>query len=153
MGIQKVQPDFAESEMRAAKMMLRLIHFDSLINNNNNNDNDDNDNNNNDNNNKEETAILVRQNLEKNGVDNLWGEEVTLENNGPFLTREVLEVCNQINECRDNTQKIKLKKMLQELAGSIPNLYNVIRYFKWSKTVCTWKYSEVTIIISISIIS
>lgn len=35
------------------------------------------------------------------------------------------------------------KRRLLEIAGSVERLYDIIRYYKWSNTVCTWRYPEV----------
>lgn len=70
---------------------------------------------------------------------------------GPKLTREVIDICDAIVEqsaadvsTSDSEEGLRaLKLRLQSAAGSVRAIYDVIRYFKWHKTACVWRYPEV----------
>lgn len=92
----------------------------------------------------------------------LWGEELLKESTGGKLSNEIIDLCDEIMaetgalaekrsdptcppiETEAAAKRVKsLKQRLQELAGSRSSLYDVIRYFKWYKTACVWRYPEV----------
>lgn len=153
--IQQMQPGFAESELRAAKAMLRLLNFD------------------------EELSSAAADDGEGDGDDShhdfpqshseddspdggnedtgggnsssppeeqmLWGRKVPNCPTYPKLGREVREVCHSILTARNPAQLTTEKRRLLEMAGSVERLYDIIRYYKWSNTLCTWRYPEVVL--------
>jgi hypothetical protein len=79
----------------------------------------------------------------------LWGRVVDFnENSYPKLNKEIVQLCQSITEAVSPAATTSLKKQLMEVSGSMERFYEVIRYFKWSKTFCTWLYSEAQLIIS-----
>lgn len=73
----------------------------------------------------------------------LWGKPILTETTGPLLTLEVIEICNAITESTYPAIVKMHKQRLQNLAGSVDRVYQIIRYYKWMKVLCTWKYPEV----------
>ncbi len=79
----------------------------------------------------------------------LWGRVVDFnENSYPKLNKEIVQLCQSITEAVSPAATTSLKKQLMEVSGSMERFYEVIRYFKWSKTFCTWLYSEAQLITS-----
>lgn len=73
----------------------------------------------------------------------LWGRVVDFnENSYPKLNKEIVQLCQSITEAVSPAATTALKKQLMEVSGSMERFYEVIRYFKWSKTFCTWLYGE-----------
>ena len=73
----------------------------------------------------------------------LWGHRVTRQPTMPKLSKDILDVCHAIVSA-PSAAAVKAEKMrLLDRAGSVQRLYEIVRYFKWSKTLCTWRYPEV----------
>jgi len=71
------------------------------------------------------------------GVQNVMGGDVRLSD-------EILGLCHEICASADNRPLCKsLRSKLLRLAGSSDVLENWVRWYKWSKVYCTWKYPEV----------
>ncbi|RYH19115.1 hypothetical protein EON65_26485 [archaeon] len=151
MEIRKHHSMFAEAELRAARMMLRMCYFDSLL--------------------FAKKKPGDGGDETKNGgggegsgeggedkdkdLPKLWNEPLlstvlsathppscyTI----PLLTPSLIELCNAIT---DSTQFPAIRKLqqqkLMDTCGSLDRCYEVIRYFKWSRMCCTWKYPEIT---------
>jgi myosin heavy subunit len=166
MDIREHNHHFAEAELRAAKMMLRLLQFDYqlypdlgsnrcmvftsgvasssskvLV----------------DASELPETVCdelppgvepsLMMGNNNNVHVKKLWGEPILAEPCPSKLSPEVIEICNAISEATYPAIAKMHKQRLQQMLsgkGSSDDLYAVIRYFKWTKTLCTWKFPEVT---------
>lgn len=155
--IRKHHPQFAESELRAARMLLRMLHFDQLLyphlasnqyvfNTKR----------------SESTEMVDASELDEHPAaesepltvsspstaTTLWGEPILAEPCPSKLTPEIMEVCNAISEASSNPAIAKLhKQRLQQLLtvrGASEEVFAAIRYYKWSRTVCTWKYPEIT---------
>lgn len=144
--IQQMQPGFAESELRAAKAMLRLLNFDAELNPIESDDttqdgvhchSDDCSQEGDSRNVSFEAPATVPE------EQMLWGRKVTPHPTYPKLGREVREVCYAILTARNPAQLNTEKRRLLEMSGSVERLYDIIRYYKWSNTLCTWKYPEV----------
>ena len=73
----------------------------------------------------------------------LWGRPVLSTPTYPKLGREVRTVCSSILSARNPAALSTEKRRLLEMAGSVERLYDIIRYYKWSHTLCTWRYPEV----------
>lgn len=135
------QMDFAETEMRSARMVLRLLHFDSCIN--------------------DGGAVTsdIPTSVSYDGLSGtpiseayhgsgaqeltcLWGIDVLKSPTGPKLTPEQIKFCNEIVEAPNASVGKTSKHRLQTECESISDVYDVVRYFKWTKVACTWKYPE-----------
>jgi myosin heavy subunit len=87
---------------------------------------------------------LVGNNSSSGGKPTLlWGKPILTEPTGPLLTLEIIEICNAITESSFPAIVKMHKQRLQQIAGSVDRVYQIIRYYKWMKVLCTWKYPEV----------
>lgn len=149
MEIRKHHSMFAEAELRAARMMLRMCYFDSLLfSKKKSGDGGD-------------ESKNASQDVGEGGEDKnkdlpkLWNEPLLSTvlsathppscYTVPLLTPTLIELCNAIT---DSTQFPAIRKLqqqkLMDICGSLDRCYEVIRYFKWSRMCCTWKYPEIT---------
>jgi len=127
-ALQEFQPDFAESELRAAKAMLRMLHFDREITN------------------PDSSVDTAPINSSSSSSSILWGRIVDFnENSYPKLNKEIVQLCQSITEAISPAATTTLKRQLIDVSGSMERFYEVVRYYKWSKTFCTWLYSEAQI--------
>lgn len=77
----------------------------------------------------------------------LWGEAILAEPCPSKLTPEIVEVCNAIAEATYPSIAKMHKQRLQQMLtvrGSSDEMFAAIRYYKWSRSLCTWKFPEVT---------
>mmetsp|Transcript_27478 Transcript_27478/g.37764 ORF Transcript_27478/g.37764 Transcript_27478/m.37764 type:complete len:1363 (-) Transcript_27478:153-4241(-) len=142
------QQSFADTELKAARFVLRLLHFESQFS-------------------PTEAAEgsdggVSRQLFAASSSSSSSGPEETSENSlwgcpllpcstGAKLTPEVTALCDAIVQqaalSEEDPQAAgslrALKQQLQAAAGSVRGIYATIRHFKWVKTACVWRYPEV----------
>lgn len=61
----------------------------------------------------------------------------------PRLSDEILSLCHDICSSSDSNLRKILQKRLLKLACSQERFEFYIRWYKWSKVYCTWKYPEI----------
>lgn len=158
--VRKNHSKFAESELRAARMMLRLMHFDQELyptsnttNGQNYHDAEDDKEAANGVGNHHHAMVDISElgddaggNDEKKTVEGalLWSCRTLSSPSGAKLTPELIEICNAITEATiPAIAKMHKQRLQQVIGGNIHQVYAVIRYYKWTKTICTWKYPEI----------
>ena len=151
--IRKQHSKYAECELRAARMMLKLLDMDEQlfpitnqshpdeVSHNFAHQDDDSD---------SDDGLYDIKDLKDNGNNAndsgalLWGRRVLTEPSGSKLTPEIIEICDCITDTTIPTIARKHKQRMQKIiGGSIHKVYACIRYYKWSKSLCTWKYPEI----------
>jgi hypothetical protein len=151
--IRKQHSKFAESELRAARMILKLLdmdeqlfpvtgqsHPDEVSQNFAHQDDDESSYDG-----PDENGLFDIKDLKENGEGAmLWGRRVLIEPTGSKLTPEIINICDLITETTIPAVARKHKQRLQKvIGGSIYKVYACIRYYKWSKSLCIWKYPEI----------
>lgn len=161
-AIREHHEGFAESEIRAAKMLLRLLDFDKQLypelyeddeeigklsqkyidemeeNKKTKEIEKDSDVD------EENESHGYNEDVESKEHPILWGRKITLVPTKNRLPEEIISLCERIGENHDIADLSKLNKQtLREASGDNPLImYSYIRYFKWHKTLCVWKYPE-----------
>jgi hypothetical protein len=135
--IRKQHSRFAETELRAARMLLKLLNFDaqlypsSFVADDKSQLDDD--------------FESIAQDKDVSEGAMLWGRRILTTPTGSKLTPQIIDICQQISDTTSVVVAKKLKQRLQVLIGGSPeHLFAVIRYFKWSKAVCVWNFPEIT---------
>lgn len=132
----KGREGFAESEKRSAQLMLRLLSFDRQL--------------------CPERDILSKvrnsQLLASFLDDDQSGDKFSedghdIDDEGPKLTADMLSLCDEICSTGSLEAARTAKRRLQQLAGKGggppgSGLEEIIRCYKWSKMLCSWKYPE-----------
>lgn len=116
-ALQKFHPKFLQQECLAGKTMLKMVAFDAQL----------------------HSSTITSKVTEMEDVD------------GPRLTPAVLALCEEmctmqqdINATdQNNASAVQAMKKLQLMTRSQEAFAEIIRCFKWSKLLCTWKNSTV----------
>jgi len=123
----KGRENFAEAERRAGRLMLRFLCFENQL--------------------CPDAGARSHSHLSASfsdfGLDDDGdgGAEYGLDT-GPRLTGEMIELCDEICSTSSLDAARAAKRRLQQLGGGATGLEEIIRCYKWSKLLCTWKYPE-----------
>jgi myosin heavy subunit len=111
--LQRFQPRFGETEIRAGRNMLYLIALEEQL-----------------------EGHLPTSSGSKSST-------TTADTDGPRLTAEMLKLCHELCATEDTSERKALRNALKDLTSSSQHFETVVRAFKWSKTLCVWMYPEV----------
>jgi len=115
--LQKFYPGFLEIECRAAKKMLKMLEFQDYL----------------------------CSNTHSSGASSETKEEKEdkdKESGGPILTPAVIDLCEIICSSDDMKLARQAHQRMQMMTKSAAALEEILRCFKWSKLVCSWKWPK-----------
>lgn len=131
----KGREDFAEAERRSAKLMLRILSFENQL--------------------CPEREAAARASTRRFQLaasfaddDDSYAGAGTAScddvEDSPRITSEMISLCDEICSTPSLEAARLAKRSLQQLANSSAcDVEEVVRCYKWSKLICTWKYPEV----------
>jgi len=126
-ALQESVPGFAAVELRAAAALERLLHFDELL---------------------DDSQVDPSNKIESSDESpEVQSDTSSMRNyrkdKGPLLNDEVIDICNKISSESDPKKKQEYRQKLKDMTSNQKQYESFIRYYKWSKLLCVWKYPEV----------
>ena len=126
-ALQESVPGFAAVELRAAAALERLLHFDELL---------------------DDSQVDPNNKIESSDESPEAQSDTSSMRNyrkdkGPLLNDEVIDICNKISSESDPKKKQEYRQKLKDMTSNQKQYESFIRYYKWSKLLCVWKYPEV----------
>lgn len=126
--IQDSVPGFAAVELRAAAAIERLLNLEDLL--------DD-----------SEISEFSKADSNSDGIHDDQSDTTSMKSykrdKGPLLNDEVIDICDKISIENDPKIKKEYRQKLKDMTTSDRQYENFIRYYKWTKLLCIWKYPEI----------